>query len=370
MSPRQQDRSEIRTSGLKSQAPRQTKRLPATVRIAIDAMGGDHAPRAMVLGAVRALAAIPDPALKLVLVGDEARINDTLREVSDDGVPSRLGIVHASQIVAMDEPPVEALRTKKDSSLVRMVELAAAGEVDAVLSAGNTGACAAACQLMLKPLPCVSRPGIAVAIPSFSGPFVLCDVGANIQAKPRHLVEYAVMAGLYAHHILGVASPRVGLISIGEERRKGTELVKRAHELLAADETINFVGNVEGQELFAGRCDVAVCDGFVGNIVLKFAEALAEGLLRTIAHEFDAEPDVLRSRFRGALDRVWQRHDYSQYGGAPLLGVNGVCIICHGRSSEIAVLNAVKVAKKFVEQGFNDSISEALGRALVGSRTP
>jgi glycerol-3-phosphate acyltransferase PlsX len=241
-----------------------------------------------------------------------------------------------------------------------MAELGAAGEVDAVVSAGNTGACAAACQLKMKPLPCVTRPGIAVTIPSFHGPFVLCDVGANIQAKPRHLYEYAVMATLYAQRVVGIEKPRVALMSIGEESGKGTGLIKQTHELLRNDSSLRFVGNAEGRELFEDRCDVAICDGFVGNIVLKFVEGLAEGLLRTIAREFDDEAPELQSRFTGALDRVWSRHDYSKYGGAPLLGVNGVCIICHGRSNETAICNAVKAARRFVTNDLNSAIAARL----------
>jgi glycerol-3-phosphate acyltransferase PlsX len=324
------------------------------VRVAVDAMGGDHAPRAIVRGAVEALSDESD--IELVLVGDERRIHEELSSAPVNGHRSRIRIVHASQVVEMDEPPVEAIKGKKDSSLIRMAELAATREVDAVLSAGNTGACAAACQLKLKPLPCVTRPGIAVAIPSFHGPFVLCDVGANIQAKPRHLYEYAIMATLYAQRVLGVENPRVAVISIGEESGKGTGLVKQTYDLLHADREINFVGNAEGRDLFENKCDVAVCDGFVGNIILKFVEGLAEGLFRTIAHEFNDEAPELKSKFTGALDRVWSRHDYSRYGGAPLLGVNGVCIICHGRSNELAVCNAVKAARRFVAQGLSEAI--------------
>ncbi len=324
------------------------------VRIAVDAMGGDHAPGAIVRGAVDALRAEDD--VEIVLVGDESRIHQELSEASLNGVNNRLRIVHASQVIAMDEAPVEALKTKKDSSIVRLAELAAAGEVDAVISAGNTGACAAACQLKLRALPCVSRPGIAVTIPSFHGPFVLCDVGANIQAKPRHLYEYAVMATLYAEQVLEIKQPRVAVISIGAESGKGTGLVKQTHALLDADPLLNFVGNAEGRDLFEDRCDVAVCDGFVGNIALKFIEGLAEGLFRTIAREFDDEAPQLQNKINGALERVWQRHDYSQYGGAPLLGVNGVCIICHGRSNEFAVLNAVRVAGRFVKLKFSEAV--------------
>ena len=328
------------------------------VRVAVDAMGGDHAPRAIVRGAVRALA--EDRAVEVVFVGDERTIHNELAGAAVGGNQSRIRIVHASQIVGMDEAPVEAIRNKRDSSLFRMVELAAAKEVDAVLSAGNTGACAAACQLKLKPLPCVSRPGIAVTIPSFYGPFVLCDVGANIQAKPRHLYEYAVMASLYAQGVLGIANPRVAVMSIGEESGKGTGLVKQTTELIEADKSLNFVGNAEGRELFEDKCDVAVCDGFVGNIILKFVEGLAEGLFKTIAHEFEDEAPDLKTKFNGALDRVWTRHDYSQYGGAPLLGINGVCIICHGRSNETAICNAVKAGRRFVEAGFCEAILSRL----------
>lgn len=329
------------------------------IRVAVDAMGGDHAPGAIVRGAVQALSDEAD--LELVFVGDEGRIHKELSTLAVDKQRSRIRIVHTSQVVGMDEPPVEAVKSKKDSSLIRMAELAAAKEVDAVLSAGNTGACAAVCQLKIKPLPCVTRPGIAVTIPAFHGPFVLCDVGANIQAKPRHLYEYAIMATLYAQRVLNIKEPRVAVMSIGEETGKGTGLVKQTYDLLKADSSIRFVGNTEGRDLFENKCDVAVCDGFVGNIILKFVEGLAEGLFRTMAREFEDQAPEFRSKFTAALDRVWRRHDYSQYGGAPLLGLNGVCIICHGRSNEFAVCNAVKAARRFVEQGLSEAIAARLG---------
>ena len=331
------------------------------VRVAVDAMGGDHAPRVTVQGATQALADFAD--LEVILVGDQARIEKELTACDPGVIRKRVSIVHASQVVGMDEAPVEALKAKRDSSLHRMVELAISGEADAVLSAGNTGATAAICQLKLRPLRCVTRPGIAVTIPTFHGPFVLCDVGANIQAKARHLYEYAVMAALYAERVVGIKAPRVALISTGEESGKGTGLVKQTHELLRNDDTINFVGNAEGRELFENRCDVAICDGFVGNIVLKFVEGLAEGLVRTIGREIDDEPVDLRDRFHAALDRVWARHDYSRYGGAPLLGINGVCVICHGRSNEVAVRNAVRVARSFVDCNFNELIVSRLERS-------
>jgi glycerol-3-phosphate acyltransferase PlsX len=329
-----------------------------SIRVAVDAMGGDHAPRAIVRGALQSL--VDDPAFRLVLVGDERTVHGELKAATPFDGSDRVEVFHASQVIGMDEPPVEAVKTKKDSSIVRMAELAARREVDAIVSAGNTGACAAAAQVKLKPLPGVTRPGIAVTIPSFHGPFVLCDVGANIQAKPRHLYEYALMASVYAERVIGISRPRVALISIGEESGKGTGLIKQTHTLLERNPSVDFVGNAEGRELFENRCEVAICDGFVGNIILKFVEGLAEGLFRTISREFADEDPSLRERFNGALERVWARHDYSRYGGAPLLGVDGVCIICHGRSNELAIRNAVRVARTFVERDINGALSARL----------
>jgi len=330
-------------------------------RIALDAMGGDHAPGAIVRGALQAVETHDD--VTVVLIGREEAIHDEIRRAG--GMRDRIEIVHASQTVAMDEVPTEALRHKKDSSLMVMAKLAADRQVDAIISAGNTGACAAAAQLRMRTLKGISRPGIAVTLPTFHGPVVLCDVGANIQAKPHHLYEYAIMATLYAEHVVGIKTPRVGLVSIGEENRKGTEVVKLTHDLLEGDPRINYVGNVEGRELFQNRCEVAVSDGFVGNILLKFIEGLSEALFKTISAEFRDEDLAARERFDGALQRVWARHDYSEYGGAPLLGVDGVCIICHGRSEERAIRNAIKAAAAFLRHRINDTIVARLGDAKV-----
>lgn len=327
-------------------------------RIAVDAMGGDNAPIAIVRGAMLAVA--DDDAIEVVLVGDEPVIAPLLASPESPEISARIRIHHASQVVPMDVPPVEAIRQFKDSSIVRMVELATSGEVQGMVSAGNTGACAAACQLSLKPLPMVARAGIAVTIPGSAGPFVLCDVGANIQAKPNHLHQYARMSSLYAEKMLNIASPRVSLISIGEESSKGTSLVKNAHKLLVADSTIDFVGNAEGPDLFENRCDVAICDGFVGNIVLKFAEGLAETLLASIARELENESPDHRNSFEKALASVKRRHDYAQYGGAPLLGLNGTCVICHGRSNGEAIRNAIKVAKRLLERKLNQALAVCL----------
>jgi len=328
-------------------------------RIAVDAMGGDLAPGAIVRGAVEALSDRDDFAL--YLVGAEDVVQRELEPLTYD--TARVHIVHASEVIGMADPPVEALRQKRDSSVLKMAKMGAAKEVDAILSAGNTGAFAAACQLKLRPLPGVIRAGIAVAIPSFHGPFVLCDCGANIQPKPNHLHQYALMAGLYARNLLGIENPRVALLSIGEESEKGTTLVKQTHELLADEPGVNFVGNVEGRELFQGVCDVALCDGFVGNLMLKFVEGVAEGFMRTLGREFEeqiSDPALLDTS-RAALERVWARHDYSEYGGAPLLGVDGVCIICHGRSDARAIRSAVRVACTFLATDLNQTIAEQLG---------
>jgi len=323
-------------------------------------MGGDYAPQAIVRGALEALPSMNGH--ELVLIGDEKAIRQEL-ERSGNKAADKVQIVHTSQVIGMDEIPVEAVRQKKDSSICRMVQMAARGELDGVISAGNTGAFAAASQLRMRLLPGVSRTGIAVVIPSFTGPIVLCDAGANLAPKPHHLVQYAHMAGAYANHVLKVARPRVALLSVGEEDVKGTALVKTVHEKLRADGLINFVGNVEGRDLFRGGCDVVITDGFVGNIVLKLIEGLAEGLFKTIAKEIAlASPELARS-FDPVIKRVWANHDYAEYGGAPLLGVDGACIICHGRSDHVAIRNAVRVAMEYLDKNVNSVIAAELAEA-------
>ncbi len=319
------------------------------MRIAIDAMGGDHAPKEIVLGALSGLEFLgPDD--ECVLIGREEEVRACL---PSEGLDRRIRIEHAPSVIEMDETPIEALRQKKDSSIAAMARMAAEGQADAVISAGNTGACVAACQLKMRTLPGVSRPGIAVALPAFHGPVTICDVGANVAPKPRHLQEYAHMASIYAEQILGIRRPRVGLLSIGAEDVKGNPLVKQARELLRQDAQLNFVGNVEGRELLQGAIDVAICDGFVGNIVLKLVEGLADGLFRTIEKELEHEAPQLIEAFKPVVRRVWMKHDYSEYGGAPLLGVDGVCIICHGSSGRQAIKNAVRVARESLRGELN-----------------
>jgi len=329
------------------------------MRIAVDAMGGDHAPGEIIRGAIEGLELVEGATV--VLVGREDAIRAELAKY--DGWQGRVEIVHAGEVIGMDEPPIDAVRYKRDSSIVKMAKLVADGSAQACISAGNTGACAGACQLKVKKLPGVHRAGIAVVIPSFHGPLVLCDVGANIAPRADHLYQYGIMACVYSQAVLGIKDPRVGIISIGEEDIKGTELIKAAAELLKADPQIRFVGNVEGRDLFRGIVDVVVCDGFVGNVVLKMVEALAEGLIKTIGRELAEEAPEMAQRFEPVVQRIWARHDYSEHGGAPLLGVRGVCIICHGSSGHRAIRNAVRVAGRYIHQNLNERIAEGIARS-------
>jgi phosphate acyltransferase len=327
------------------------------MRIAVDAMGGDLAPREIIRGVAPGLKFLgPDD--QLVLYGPEQLVKSECAEVKLND--PRVRIEHCSQHIGMDESPIEALRQKKDSSIVRMAVAAGQGELDAIISAGNTGAFAAACQLKIRTLKGVSRPGIAVVMPTFYGPVVICDVGANVAPKSHHLHEYARICTCYSQAILGVESPRVGLVSIGEEEVKGNALVQDAHNLIKGDPALRFVGNLEGRDLFAGQCDVFICDGFVGNVILKLTEGLAEGLFKTIVHEIQEASPALADQFAPIVDRIWRRHDFADYGGAPLLGINSVAIICHGRSDHRAIGNAIRVAAEQLRVNLNHVIADRL----------
>jgi glycerol-3-phosphate acyltransferase PlsX len=260
-----------------------------------------------------------------------------------------------------------AVRQKKDSSINRIAQMAGKRELHAIVSAGNTGAFAAASQMRMKLLPGVARSGIAVVIPSFYGPIVLCDAGANITPRPTHLVQYAIMASEYSKHVLKIEKPRVGLLSIGEEESKGTQLVREAHELMRRSGQINFLGNVEGRDLFRGTCDVVICDGFSGNITLKLMEGLSEGLFKVIAKEVAIASTTLAENLAPVFKRIWANHDYAEFGGAPLLGVDGVCIICHGSSNHVAIRNAVRVASEYLEHDVNAIIASKLADAPVAA---
>lgn len=329
------------------------------MRIAVDAMGGDHAPREIIRGAVAGLRFLGEQD-ELLLYGPQEVVESECRAVGL--ADARVRVRHCSQIIEMDDTPVEAVRQKRDSTIVRMATDAGKGEADALISAGNTGAFAAACQFRVGTIKGVSRPGIAVVMPTFHGPVVMCDVGANVAPKPHHLHEYAQMATCYARAILGIQAPRIGLASIGEEEGKGNALVKEATNLLKGDTTLRFVGNVEGRDLFAGACDVFLCDGFVGNVTLKLTEGLAEGLFKTIAREFEQEDKQLVRQFQPIVERIWMRHDFAEYGGAPLLGINTVATICHGRSDQKAISNAIRVSAEQVRSNLNQIIKDLLAQ--------
>ncbi|MGE0481074.1 MAG: phosphate acyltransferase PlsX [Phycisphaerae bacterium] len=311
------------------------------MRIAVDAMGGDHAPREIIRGIAAGLRFLGD-ADELHIFGPRARVEAECREL--DLADPRVRFTDCTQIIQMDDKAVEAVRTKRDSGIVRMATAAGRGEVDAVISAGNTGAFVAACQLRVGTIPGVTRPGIAVVMPTFHGPVLICDVGANVDPKPHHLFDYARMCACYARAILKIENPRVGVVSIGEEEAKGNELIREARALIKQDSRLNFVGNAEGRDIFAGGFDIFICDGFVGNVILKLSEGLAEGLCRTIINEIEQESVALSAQFKPIVQNVWRKHDFAEYGGAPLLGLNSVAIICHGRSDQRAISNAIRVA--------------------------
>ncbi len=334
------------------------------MRAAVDVMGGDRAPQAILKGCWEA-APLLEKDDRVLLVGDEAIIRAGLAESGLDAAQKAFyEVIATTQIIAMDESPVDAIRSKPDSSIAVMCKLAAKGEADAVISAGNTGACVAAAQLRMRTLPGVSRPGIAVVFPTLFGPVVICDCGANITPKPKHLQQYAIMASAYASAVEGIQNPRVGLLSIGEEDAKGTAIVKDSRKLMREEPLINFVGNVEGRDLFRGVVDVVVCDGFVGNIVLKLTEGLAEGLFKTIQSGLAEDSPDLLERFQPIMRRLYKQHDFQEHGGAPLLGVSGYSLICHGRSDSKAIMNAIRVAKKLVQSGVNQRIVEQIAQSI------
>jgi glycerol-3-phosphate acyltransferase PlsX len=326
------------------------------VKIAVDAMGGDYGPAVIVEGAV---AAAREYGASIVLVGDKAAIDRELTRCEARSLP--IDVRYASQVVSMSEPPSQALRRKRDSSLRVAADLVRDGEAAAVVSAGNTGAALAICMFVVGVLPGVDRPAIAAVLPNLRGFTVLLDAGANVDPKPRHLLQFAVMGHVYARDILGNANPRVGLLSVGEEEGKGTDLTKEAYDELK-DSSLNFVGNVEGREIYNGRCDVVVTDGFTGNVALKISESLAEMLGSMIREELTRD---LRSKMgaalaRRAFGRFKKRVDYTEMGGAPLLGINGAAIICHGASPVKAIKNAVRVARDWATTNVNEHIRAAL----------
>ncbi len=337
------------------------------MRLAVDAMGGDYAPKEIVAGAVLALSVMaPDD--RIVLIGQEDRIRQELAELSEWNNDPRLEIVHTSEVIEMGDHPVDALRQKKDSSIRKMAQLAVEGNVQAVISAGNTGACVAACQMNLRPLKGISRPAIAVLIPSFGGPMILCDCGANPMPKPHHLHEYALMASIYAKVLFKLDNPpRVALLNIGAEEDKGNPLVRQVKNLIKADPRLNYVGYVEGRTLLSGQADVVICDGFVGNVVLKLIEGLADGLTKMLMQQIEKTDPQLLKTLGPMIKTIGQKHDYSEHGGAPLLGVDGICIICHGSSDRRAIKNAVAAAHRLVQVNVNKHIVEIMNSSETGA---
>ncbi len=333
------------------------------MRIGIDVMGGDNAPDEILKGCFSALANLAADD-QLVLIGDAGLINEAIAE---RGIKStHVEVVGTTEVIGMDESPVDAVRAKKDSSIVIMGRMASPklpNRLDAIISAGNTGACVAAAQLHMRRLEGVIRPGIAVTVPTFAGPIVLIDVGANIEPKASHLAQYGVMGDIYARRVLGIENPRVALMNVGGEEQKGTQEVRDARDLLRATEGLNFSGFVEGRGVFNGEADVVITDGIVGNVMLKMAEGLSSGIFKALAKEVFAIDPTLASRLEPVVKSLYAKYDYHEYGGAPLLGVNGVCLISHGSSVARTITNAIRRAHNFVELGVNEEIVTRLAAA-------
>ncbi len=327
------------------------------MRIALDAMGSDRAPTIEVQGAVDALRSLEGD-FQLVFVGDRDRIEAELR-LHDDVPRERVEIVHAPRRIEMGEPPAQAIRRKQDSSIVVGLNLHKRGEVDAFISAGSTGAVMAGSLMILGALPGVDRPPVGAILPTRRGYTLLIDAGANVDTRPSQLLEFAHLGAIYAEDVMGVEQPRVGLLNIGEEPEKGNEHALQAHQILA-ESGLNFVGNVEGRGIIDHQCDVLVCDGFIGNVLLKFYESVAEFILQLLGQEMS------QAQVELDLKRLYRILDYTEYGGAPLLGVQGVVIICHGSSPPKALTNAIRVAVQSVEQNILSHIRNRLGHAERG----
>lgn len=331
------------------------------MKIAIDAMGGDNAPQAVVEGVVYAAREKPAGS-HLILVGDEPRVKEELARLNAARL-SNISIVHSSQVVDMHELPVLAIRRKKNSSIMKATSIVKEGIASALVSAGNTGAVVVATKIKWRSLPGIERPAIAVVMPSPYGVFVVLDAGATPDCKPIHLLQFAVMGEVYARYMLGIQNPRVGLLSLGEEETKGTDLTRDAFKLLQNKvPKINFIGNIEGNDLFTNKVDVIICDGFMGNVILKVCESLAGAFQYIVKEEvmkdFWAKMGALL--IKRTFKRIAKKVHYAEYGGAPLLGVNGTCIISHGRSSPMAIKNAIGVAEYMVKQDLNMHIVEGI----------
>lgn len=331
------------------------------MKVAIDAMGGDFAPKEIVAGAVEGAR---EYGCEVILVGDEAKILPVLKQCPDwQQLP--ISIYHTCQVIEMHEHPSAAVRKKKDASVVVATRLVKEGKCDAVISAGSTGAAVAAALFGLGRIKGIERPTIATPIPNISGTTVLLDSGANIDSKPKHLVQSAIMGSIYAEYVLNIKSPRVGLLNIGEEETKGNEQVLATYPLLKQLKTINFIGNAEGRDVPKGSVDVVVCDGFIGNIVLKAGEGFASAILHLLSDALRGAGLLVKIGawlILPALKRMKEKFDPHEYGGAPLLGINGVFIICHGSSKDTAIKNSIRVAKEFCEKKVVEHIHENIAK--------
>lgn len=335
------------------------------MKIAVDAMGGDHAPESIVEGAVLAAR---EYGTEIILTGDEARIKAELEKFKDhSSLPIR--VEHAEQVVEMDEAPAKVLRNKKKSSMKIGVDLVKKGEAGAFVSAGNTGAVLAYCTIILRPLKGVDRPAIAIQLPTLAGTSILLDAGANVDCKTTQLFQFGIMGHVFAKYILEKENPSVGLLSIGEEDSKGNEITKEVFQMLKSSH-INFMGNLEGKEVYRGNADVIVCDGFTGNIALKISESLAEMIGANLKSIFMTNWASKLGYFflKPHLAEFKKKVDHSETGGAPLLGINGVCIIAHGSSSPKAIKNAIKRAKELIEKKINQHIQDDIELNLEGRK--
>ena len=324
------------------------------MRIAVDGMGGDHAPLEIIAGSALAAGA---HGVEVIVVGMPDQVQPLL------AAHPKLRFIPATQVVAMDEHPAQAVRSKPDSSMAVCARLCKQGEADGWVSAGNSGAIMAAALFIQGRIRGVERPAIGSVVPTQDGVAYFLDVGANVDCKPEYLVQFAEMGAVYAEGMLGVNRPRVGLLSNGEEPGKGDELVRDVYTRLQ-NSSLNFIGNVEGKDVFAGRADVIVADGFVGNIAIKMAEATADFLFKTLRDEI---PSTLQGKIgglmiRSGIRRIRDRIDWREFGGAPLLGIDGVAVVAHGRSDARAMKNAIRVANEAAERGLTGKIREAVGR--------
>ena len=327
------------------------------MKIIVDAMGGDYAPGVVIDGAISAVKEYENT--EVVLVGDEPKVKALLAKARYCG--DKISTHHASEVIEMHEPAANSVRKKRDSSIVVGLDLVKEGEGEAFFSAGNTGAVVCAATLSLRMIPGIERPGIAIITPTLKGIALIIDVGANIDAKPTQLLQYGIMADAYMRYILNIENPTVGLLNVGEEESKGTGFIKEAYELFEKSK-LNFIGNAEGKDLFSGKCDIVVCDGFVGNVALKVAESLSEAMQVFLKRHILSNPLGLLGALllKPSFSNFKKKLDYSEYGGAPLLGVDGVVIIGHGRSNAKAIKNAIRASKEEIERKFNDKIAEAL----------